>query len=115
MLAARSWILLDSPTKSFVVENHAQPDVQPLFQLAFGKFTEFELYQVTNDPYCLINLYGKEENKEVEEELKRELIKELTRSRDSRIVRPDKEVFESYPRYDHMREFPVAEHKKDDR
>ena len=38
--------------------------------------------------------------------MKEELIKELKRTNDPRIIGPNKEIFDSYIRYSHMREFP---------
>ena len=41
--------------------------------------------------------------------MKEQLMKELKRSNDPRIVGPNKEIFDSYIRYSHMREFPKSE------
>ena len=45
-------------------------------------------------------------NKLIEKEMKKVLLKELKASRDTRIVGPDTEIFDSYIRYSPMREFP---------
>ena len=41
--------------------------------------------------------------------MKTVLLDELKRSKDTRIVGPDKEVFDSYIRYSPIREFPKPE------
>lgn len=95
-----------SPTKSYLVEHHGQEESQMFFDWAFAKRPEEELYNVASDPYCLNNLVGLPEYRVVQQELKSALLKELQRSNDPRIVGPDKEVFDSYIRYMHMRYFP---------
>jgi len=94
------------PSKSFVIENYQNPDIRPYFDLAFQKRPEFELYDVVNDPYCLINLSGNPEYASVESELKSVLLAELQKSSDPRVVGPDKEIFESYIRYSGINDFP---------
>lgn len=95
------------PTKSFLVENHEDEDVKPYFDLAVGLRPEYELFNIKEDPYCLNNLAGKTEYSNVENKLRVALLEELQRSQDPRIVGPDKDVFDSYPRYSPMRYFPV--------
>ncbi len=106
------WAFTDvdaSPSKSFLVENHANGEIRPYFDLAYAKKPEYELYDVVNDPFCLDNVYGKEGFLTIGEELKSELLNELTTSGDPRIVGPDKEIFESYVRYSPIREFPAPD------
>jgi len=95
-----------SPSKSFLIENHQNPIIRPYFDWAFDKHSEFELYDVINDPYCLNNLSGKSEYTQLESELKNVLLAELKKTGDPRVVGPDKEIFETYPRYSPIREFP---------
>ena len=78
----------------------------PYFQWAIALRPEFELFDAQNDPYCLNNLAGNPEYQEVEEEMRQALLDELKKSKDTRIVGPDTEVFDSYLRYSPMREFP---------
>lgn len=103
------WAFTDvdaSPSKSFLIENHNQKKIRYYFDLAYAKRSEFELYNVVNDPYCLNNIYGKENLISISEEMKSELMKELVISEDPRVVGPNKEIFESYVRYSPIREFP---------
>jgi uncharacterized sulfatase len=105
-----AWAFTDidgSPTKSFLVENHADEAIRPYFEWAVALRPEFELFDVRSDPSCLSNLAGNPEYSPIETEMKQALLKELKKSKDPRIVGPDKEVFDSYLRYSPMREFPV--------
>ena len=109
------WAFTDidaSPSKSFLVENHASEEGQYYFNLSYGKLPEYEMYNVEEDPDCLNNLYGNKEYASVAKELKRALVKELEKSRDPRVVGPDKEIFDSYKRYMHIREFPQYSDKR---
>ena len=111
------WAFTDvdaSPTKSYMVEKHEEAGVRPYFELAFLKRPEFELYDVVHDPYCLKNLSGAAELAAIESEMKRELLNELKRTSDPRVVGPDKEVFESYKRYSPIRDFPEPDWLKQD-
>jgi uncharacterized sulfatase len=74
--------------------------------MAVAKRPEFELFDTQNDPYCMHNLIGNPDIEEVEREMKKVLLDELKASKDTRIVGPDTEVFDSYIRYSPMREFP---------
>ncbi len=99
----------DSPTKTYIIENLKQDDTKRYFTLAHGKRPEYELYNVTRDPFCLENLSGVLAFRAVENELKEALLKELKRSNDPRITGPDTEIFDRYKRYSRMRKFPKPE------
>ncbi|MDP2856080.1 MAG: sulfatase [bacterium] len=101
------WAFTDvdgGPSKSFLVEHHT--DLQYYFDLAYAKRPMYELYNVQDDPYCLTNLCGKPDFAAIEQEMKTELMNELKRSEDPRVVGPDTEVFDSYIRYSPIRDFP---------
>lgn len=103
------WAFTDidaSPSKSYLIEQHSNDSVIAYFELAYDKVPEYELYNVCEDPSCLQNLYGKKGYASVERKLKEELLKELRRTGDPRIVGPEKGVFDTYQRYMPMREFP---------
>ena len=98
-----------TPTKAFIVEHHDDEAYSSFFHLAVDKRPEYELYNTKSDPYCINNLSGDSEYKQVEKEMKKALFDELKKSKDPRIVGPDKEIFDSYPRYSPMREFPAPD------
>ncbi|MBP3641340.1 sulfatase [Parabacteroides johnsonii] len=103
------WAFTDvdaAPSKSYLIENYNNPEIHPFFKLAYTKRLEFELYNVNSDPYCLNNLSGKPEYKEIEHEMKTELMKELKKSADPRVTGPEKEIFDTYVRYSPTRDFP---------
>lgn len=103
------WAFTDidaAPTKSYIIEHMEEEGMKQYFDWAHAKRPEFELFDIVSDPYCLENLSGNEQYLNTETEMKAELIKELNKSKDPRVVGPDKEVFDSYIRYSPMREFP---------
>ena len=102
----------ESPSKAFLVENFRDENIIPFFELAFAHRPEFELYDVVNDPLCLKNLAGNPSFNKIEQTLKSELMKELTDSKDPRVVGPDPEIFDSYLRYSPIREFPKHDSEK---
>ncbi len=96
----------DCPSKTDLIENHNKAEIKPYFELAVAKRPEYELFDVTEDPACLKNLSGKSALKTIEKALKTELLEELKKTEDPRIVGPDREIFDSYKRYSPMRKFP---------
>ncbi len=109
----KGWAYTDigyTPTKAFLIENRDDPKVKPYFDMAHARRPEFELYDVKQDLACLNNLFGVKEYKDIQEKMKQALIAELKKSEDTRVVGPDKEIFDSYLRYSPMREFPPPEY-----
>ena len=95
-----------SPSKSFLIKNKDSKDYGYYFDLATDKRPEFEMYNLKEDAACLKNLSGTSANKKIENSLKKELLTELKRTNDTRIVGPNKEIFDTYKRYSSMRYFP---------
>ncbi|MEZ5106782.1 MAG: sulfatase [Draconibacterium sp.] len=103
------WAFTDidaAPTKSFIIENWQNNQIKPYFDLALAKRPEFELFNVNDDPYCIDNLIGNPDFSKIEKEMKEALTAELKKSKDPRVVGPDKEIFDSYVRYSSIRDFP---------
>ena len=94
----------DSPTKTWMLEHRRQPEVRRLFQLGFGKRPEEELYDIRRDPGCLNNLASNPEYAEIRKQLRARLDRMLAEQHDPRAF--GYEIFESYPRYSPMRDFP---------
>ena len=94
------------PTKSFMVEHHDDPPYERYFELAVAPRPEHELFDVVKDPDCLTNLANDPEFAGIKDQLDALLTEELTRTEDPRIVGPNPELFDTYPRYSPMREFP---------
>ena len=102
----------ESPTKSYIVENWQDDQVRFYFDLAMAKRKEFEFFNLKSDPLCLRNVAGNPDYSGVEKEMKNVLMKELEKSKDPRVVGPDKEIFDSYIRYSPIREFPNPDKSK---
>lgn len=96
----------DCPAKTYLLEHAGDTDIKPFLDLAVDKRPEFELYAINTDPYCLENLAGMPEFAEEETRLKKELLSELKRTKDPRVVGPDTEIFDRYKRYSPIRKFP---------
>jgi arylsulfatase A-like enzyme len=85
-----------SPTKDVLMESFNDYEGRTLWNLAFGKRPEVELYHVTEDPFQLHNLAGLPENKERVERLRRQLVEYLRETGDPRFT--DAEVvFDTAP------------------
>ncbi|HBH83219.1 MAG: sulfatase [Bacteroidetes bacterium GWE2_41_25] len=108
------WAFTDvdaSPSKAFIIEKHTEEKIRYYFDLAFAKRAEYELYDFIKDPDCLENLCDQPVYSAIEQEMKLELLKELTRTGDPRVVGPDADVFETYIRYSPIRDFPEPDNK----
>ena len=74
-----------SPTKTTIL-NLKRDDIDTrLWELSFGFRPEEELYDLGSDPYCMINLAGNSNFKEIQESLSKQLKAELIRTNDPRM------------------------------
>ncbi len=91
-----------SPSKTYMIENkEKEPE---LFEIAFAKRPEEQLYNVQQDPYCLNNLAEDEALAAVKEQLANQLEALLKEQGDPRIFGKG-DIIESYPRFAAMRNF----------
>lgn len=90
----------DSPTKTLMLER--RHDYPELFEWAFGKRSEEELYDIGNDPACLRNLALVRDYDEERRRLRTRLMCILTEQKDPRALGVE-DIFESYPRFGTMR------------
>jgi len=74
-----------SPTKAWMIHHRAEEDVQPLFELTFGKRPREELYDLKKDPCYMENVADNPDYKEIREKLDKELMKVLTEQNDPRV------------------------------
>ncbi len=92
----------DSPTKTFMINNQSQwPE---LFTLGFAKRAAEELYDISNDPYCLHDLAGSVKMSSTKAALKKMLEAKLVEQGDPRMT-GNGDIFDSYPRFGLMRPF----------
>jgi N-sulfoglucosamine sulfohydrolase len=92
-----------SPTKTFMINNKKK--YKDLFNAAFAKRPAEELYDIVVDPECINNLVNNKNMKEIKSRLSNELERVLTEQGDPRMLGYG-DIFESYPRYMKMRQFP---------
>lgn len=101
------WAFTDvdaAPSKSELVECREQ--FPKLFEDAFFKRPEWELYDVVSDPYCQVNLVDSKEYGEELTKMKEQLLLKLKETQDPRVSESNFGIFDTYPRYIKMRAFP---------
>jgi len=97
-----------SPTKNLLIEN---PALDSFLQLAVAKRPAEELFDITVDPACLRNLAADPSLAKIKQELSQRLTTHLQKTGDPRATGHG-EIWESYPRYSNMRNFPAPENSK---
>lgn len=85
-----------SPTKDFMLSHRDDPEVAPLFALAFDKRPEEELYVLKEDPYQLHNVAQK--YPQLARTMKGKLERYLREAGDPRVAGKG-DVFDLYPYY----------------
>lgn len=93
----------NSPSKQFLIDE--KDDWPKYFDLAYGKRPAEQLYDIKNDPGCVNNLADIHELLRVKEDLNKVLMDELKKQGDPRVL-GNGDIFESYPRFGSMRNFP---------
>ncbi len=95
------------PALTFLIQHRDQPDVAPLFHAAVDKRPPEELYQIKEDPGCLQNLALDPAFAAARQQLAERLSAHLRETGDLRELDPQAaDVWETYPRYSHLRWFP---------
>jgi len=90
-----------SPTKDYMMAHHDDPEIRPLYQLAFGKRPAEELYDLRKDPGQLNNVAEKPEYAGVKSKLAAALMAELKATKDPRVLGKG-DAFDKYPYYGPM-------------
>lgn len=88
-----------SPTKAWIIDHRNEEWVKPHYQWAFGKRPHEELYDVSKDPYQIVNLAADPEYQQVRADLNQRLMGELKRTGDPRVT-GDGKTFERSPYVD---------------
>lgn len=88
------------PGWDFMVDNKDSADIYPYFEKAVAKRPYEELYDIGLDPGCLNNLIGKSEHTETLNHLRREMDKQLKKTKDTRFINDSgkDDIWETYPR-----------------
>jgi uncharacterized sulfatase len=91
-----------SPSKDWMLTHQTDAEVREIFNLACGLRPEEELYDIRRDPACLENLATIEAHAALKQTLRDQLEEELRRQGDPRVLGYG-DIFDSYPRFAHMR------------
>lgn len=84
-----------SPTKSAILHSRRY-DGEPFYwDLSFGKRPAEELYHIASDPDCINNLAGTAEHASSQAQLKAQLLAELNKQKDPRVL-GNGDVFDNY-------------------
>ena len=95
------------PAWSFMICHKDEADLFPYFMKAIAKRPPEELYDIVTDPGCLHNLAGEGEYQETLSTLRKKMNAVLRKTKDSRYVGPDTNIWEQYPRLSgDIRKFP---------
>jgi N-sulfoglucosamine sulfohydrolase len=94
------------PTLDFLVAHRDDPEVARFFHLAVDRRPAEELFDVVKDPGCLNNLAEEPAFADVRARLRDQLDAYLKRTGDPRVG-PDPEIWETYPRYSPLRNYPA--------
>lgn len=100
------------PTLSFLVEHRSDPEIDRYLQLAVARRPEAELFDIRVDADCLNNLAGHPEYQSIRNDLHDQLMKELHRTADARVL-DGGDIWETYPRVSGLRWFPTPDWAKE--
>lgn len=87
------------PTKTAILNARKNPEQAKLWELCFGKRPAGELYQVTSDPDCMVNLYNNPSFSATREKMEKALDQKLKEEGDPRALGQG-EIFDQYPTAD---------------
>jgi len=85
------------PTREFMIAQHDEPTIAPLFELSFGKRPSEELYNLSEDPFELNNLADQSALTGLKDSLKTELFDYLRSTNDPRMSGAS--PWDDYPYY----------------
>ena len=84
-----------SPTKTECLEARTQPGRLKYWEWSFGKRVGEELYKIDTDPECMTNLASDPQYKDLKDELKAQLVRELREQGDPRMFGRGR-IFDEY-------------------
>ncbi len=94
------------PSLDFLIENRDDPEIRPYFLMAVDKRPAEELFDIHEDPGCLVNLAEDAEHDQIRQQLAGKLEAYLRETGDARVV-GDGDIWETYKRYSPIRTFPA--------
>lgn len=84
-----------SPTKTYILDTRRKKGIMEYWQLNFGKRGEEELYNITEDPYCMNNLADNNNYVKIKIRMADEMEQKLTVQGDPRIL-GNGDIFDNY-------------------
>ncbi len=93
-----------SPTKTYILDTRRNKGQLEYWQLNFGKRVSEELYNITEDPFCMNNLAADENFSELKDQMKSEMFKKLKKQGDPRMS-GDGDIFENYEYFGRVRNY----------
>ena len=86
-----------SPTKAWMIHHRDELDVEPLFELGFGKRPREELYDLATDPHYMNNVAADPAYANIRADLEARLLGHLEAEDDPRLMeQPCRYEFEPY-------------------
>ena len=95
-----------SPSLQYLYRHRKDGQIKPHLDAATAIRPAMELFDIRKDPYCLVNLAEDGQYQNIMEDLHSQLKAFLVETEDPRMVGEDPDIFESYKRYAHIRNFP---------
>lgn len=102
---------IDDFTESYVFVHREDPEVQEYFNLAVAKRPLEELYDIKQDPGCMLNLVEDENYNEILINHRKLLQQRLVDTMDPRVMGHG-DIWESYIRFSPIRKFPEPDWKE---
>jgi len=95
------------PSKDLLIEERDNPEIRDYFMITMGsKRPGEELFDIVDDPYCLKNLADDSDYRKILKDLRSKMTEYCTKTGDPRFTGSNPDIFESYKRYSHIRNFP---------
>ena len=91
-------------TKTWILDTRRKKGIEAYWQMNFGKRPALELYNITNDPFCVTNLAANPEFAERLKTMETEMIEKLTLQGDPRMTGQG-EIFDNYEYAGEVRNF----------
>ena len=82
--------------KDFILENRDSPEIQPFYELNFGKRPEEELYDLKKDPFQIKNVASDPTYEDTKKELRSRVVSWMQETNDPRVD-PDYDEWDRYP------------------
>lgn len=99
---------IDDYGLSYIFRHKEDPDIRIFHELATGKRPSEELYNIIDDPGCIINLVNDPGNVGLLKNLRIQFEAYLLKTGDPRMT-GNGDIYETYPRYSPIRKFTVPD------